>query len=115
MYHGLRTGKTPDSDGVALEKLSFTSFQSIPVFRPIIAPPQLQVLARQPLAGSHQVRDLAGFTHHAHALAATTGRRLEQNRVAHFIGNAGGIAVTYDGKAMPVLGKSSQVVNLQLP
>ena len=31
------------------------------------------------------------------------------------IGNAGGIIITLDGKAMPVLGKSSQVVNLQLP
>lgn len=46
------------------------------------------------------------------------GDRLEleaRNGFNLLIGNAGGIAVTFDGKAMPALGKSSQVVNLQLP
>ncbi|MBI9083419.1 MAG: DUF4115 domain-containing protein [Desulfobacterales bacterium] len=46
------------------------------------------------------------------------GDRLEleaRNGFNLLIGNAGGIAATFDGKAMPVLGKSSQVVSLQLP
>lgn len=46
------------------------------------------------------------------------GDRLEieaRNGFNLLIGNAGGITIVLDGKAMPPLGKSSQVVNIQLP